>query len=92
MLTPYQPGTGPGLALLASYLLQPAATPVIRYGKNGHGGQYTPTGVDSMDELTPPVGGGHYGQPHELSYTEIGGVRVPLRPPKTPHPWGCLLK
>jgi hypothetical protein len=30
----------------------------------------SPTGGERIDEATPPVGGGHYGQPQELSYTE----------------------
>lgn len=38
MLTPYGLGIGPGPALLASYLLQPAATPVTWYGKSGRNG------------------------------------------------------
>ena len=42
ILTPYQLGIGPGLALLASYLLQPAATPVTRHGKYGGVGQISP--------------------------------------------------
>jgi hypothetical protein len=36
ILAPYQLVTIPGLALLASNLLQPAATLVTRYGKNEH--------------------------------------------------------
>ena len=38
ILAPYQLGTGPGLVLPASYLLQPAATPIARYGKSGLNG------------------------------------------------------
>jgi hypothetical protein len=31
---------------------------------------YAPTGGESMDIAPPPVGGGHSGQPMNLSYTE----------------------
>ena len=40
----------------------------------------TPTGGDRMDILPPSVGGGHYGQPQELSYTEKVRGSSPFAP------------
>jgi hypothetical protein len=38
--------------------------------------EQTPTDGDNMDKLPPPVWGGYYGYPQELSYTEK--VRSPI--------------
>lgn len=69
ILAPYQLVTGSRLALLASYLLQPAATPVTRYEKHGHDGHFSRHRKDKLDAIPPPVRIGHFGQPMNLSYT-----------------------
>jgi hypothetical protein len=52
-------GTRPRLALLASYLLQPAATPVTRYGKHGRVGHSNRHGwgicFQAAREPAPPL-------------------------------------
>ena len=86
ILAPYQLVTGSRLALLASYLLQPAATPVTRYGKMDVVDILSPTGGDRMERQHHLWGGGHYGQPKELSYTEKARGSSPFAPTQMPPP------
>ena len=90
MLKPYQLRNGSGHALLASYLLQPAATPVTWHGKYGRVGQITPTGGNTKDITPPYIAHGQYGQLITLSCTEKVRGASPFTPTQIPQPWECF--
>jgi hypothetical protein len=69
----------PGLAFLASHLLQPAATPEHDMENRDMVDLLTPFCGGIMEGIPPHIGGGHYGHPHEFSYTEEGMGSSPLR-------------